>query len=89
MRMQKWIGKRVIIDAVAAGILVMLTLWSLPVSGDAAEAVATLIVADQVEIEQPDVRLGDLARISGSDPARVAALRAIEIGRAPLAGQSR
>jgi len=44
-------------------------------------APASVIVAPAVEINRQDVRLGDIAQVYGDDPAQVAALQGIILGR--------
>lgn len=48
-----------------------------------------LTIPERVEIENPEVVLGDLADISGADAALAQQMRIIPVGRAPLAGHSR
>ena len=45
---------------------------------------ATIALFKKVEIMGPNIRLGDIARISGGDPALTAQLEAVVLGRSPL-----
>ena len=48
-----------------------------------------MIVTENVAIDSAEVRLGQIARITGADPARLKQLQGVTIGRAPSAGHSR
>jgi len=52
-------------------------------------AATNVVWRNQVTISSPNLQLKDIAEISGDDPARVAILRDISMGEAPLPGQNR
>ena len=49
---------------------------------------ATLVWQEQAVVSGPAIQLGDLALLSGDDPARLAVLRAVNMGGAPAPGQT-
>lgn len=49
---------------------------------------ATLAWQEQATVTGPTIQLGDLAELSGDDPARLAVLRAVNMGGAPAPGQT-
>jgi len=59
------------------------------VHADTAPGAIRLTIPDRVEIESAEVVLGQLAAVSGAEPALTRQLQGIPVGRAPLAGNSR
>lgn len=49
---------------------------------------ATLVWQEQATVAGPTIQLGDLALLSGDDPARLDVLRAVNMGGAPAPGQT-
>ena len=70
-------------------IVMTLALAIYPVPADAATGPISISIPDKVDIDSPDVVLGELARIAGADQDLTKQLEGIVIGRAPLAGNSR
>jgi flagella basal body P-ring formation protein FlgA len=50
---------------------------------------ATITLFQKAEIMGPNIRLGDVARISGGDPAFMARLGEVDLGRAPVVQDTR
>ena len=74
-----------------SGVLFMLTVsfcW-LMAAELGANQTTTIRVRDQVEIEGPDVLLGQIATIEGGDVQQVQFLKDLVLGKAPLPGNSR
>ena len=82
LKKSKWLGFGLLICLASASILGIAT-------APAAAELATIRVRDQVEIENDEVLLGQIASIESSDTRLARRLKAIVIGRAPLPGKTR
>jgi len=73
----------------AAMVLMMLLLTMGPLFAGTVSNQTTVTVPEQVEVENDEVILGQLADIVGTDAALAEQLKAIIVGRAPLPGNTR
>lgn len=80
--------------AMAVGLLVAVLVpvfadgWRLPAAA-AATAAAGIHLFEQGRVDGESIRLGDLARVDGSDAGWVRELRGLVVGSAPLPGRTR
>lgn len=82
VKKSEWLGFGVLIFLITASFLAL-------AAELAAAEITTIRVRDQVEIENDEVLLGQIASIEGSDSQFVQQLKDILIGKAPLPGRTR
>jgi flagella basal body P-ring formation protein FlgA len=83
-RHNRWLAWPEIATALVMVLVLLGAARPLPASG-----IITVLVSERTEVNEDTVLLGHIARITGSDQRFVGELEQIEIGRAPLPGQTR
>lgn len=80
--------RRLTMAGILTATMLLLALWA-PGAPASTSSPVVLIAKEMIEIDSPRIRMGQIVAIDATTPEMADRLARIEIGRAPLAGQTR